>query len=47
MELLTLTFGLSVSDVADISSATLVLFAVSFGFRETYRFIIGTNYGRY
>lgn len=47
MESVTLTFGLSLNEVSEITAATLILFAVAFGFREMYRFIIGTNYGRF
>lgn len=41
------TLGLTVSEVALITESTLLLFLVAFSFRELYRFLIGTNYGRY
>lgn len=41
------TLGLSVAEVARITEVTLILFVVSFSFRELYRFTIGTNYGRF
>lgn len=47
MEFVGLTFGLSIAEVREITAATLILFAVAFSFRELYRFIIGTNYGRF